>query len=93
MKVYLPEGRRRALAISVQPGNEIRDCTDFFDRTGKAILFRVVFTDGCALVSDPIGRYMIGKKLATRSRVIVPDPRIEMPRRRPHVAGRPDLAA
>ncbi len=64
MKIYRAQ---RDIAVHVQPGTEFPLNTAFIDATGHPTLFSVKFTDYEANVSDPLGRFMIDKKLAFKS--------------------------
>lgn len=84
--------------VFVTPGRDHPETSDWMktntDSEGKSfnepIMFTVKFENGVAEVPDNLGRYMIDKGLARKSRLILPpDAPIENARRAPMVVGRP----
>lgn len=71
MKIYMP-GSKGLHRVFVQPGNEF-PTSDFMTKEGKPILFTVEFKEGMAKVPDNLGRYMLNKKLAQSSPIILPN--------------------
>ena len=74
MKVYRPGSRGKHTLIE-QPGNQ-HPISEFMEKVGgqrKAKQFSIVFVEGVAEVSDPLGRYLIDKGLASRSPIILPE--------------------
>jgi hypothetical protein len=76
MIVWEPVARTRAgglHTIYVAPAKEDPSATvsDWVDRDGNPITFPVIFRGGKAEVSDSLGRFLIDKKLAKKSRPLL----------------------
>ncbi len=72
MKVYLNDGSKRDHTLYVQPGNDI-DNSEWRTKDGKGILMPVKFKGGMARVEENLGQYLIDKKYARNSRLILPE--------------------
>lgn len=71
MKVYLKTGRRNHLMF-ITPGTEPEASSDWKHPDGSNKQFTVRFVDGMADVPRPIGVYLIHKKVAQVSPIILP---------------------
>lgn len=78
MKIYNHGGNGRG-TIFVAPGKDHPETSDWIKvcrdlngvETREAIQFAVKFENGCAVVPDNLGRYMLEKKLARKSPLIL----------------------
>jgi len=70
MKVYLP-GARGKQTTFVQPGNEF-PVSEFMDEQGKPKMFSIPFINGEATVYEQLGQYMLDRRIAQRSPLILP---------------------
>jgi hypothetical protein len=71
MKVYVTQASSNH-TIHVQPGHEFKDVSDWVDAQGHPILLSVKFNNGVADVESNLGKYLIDKGLAKKSRLILP---------------------
>lgn len=71
MKVYKDVGDGHALFV--QPGTEIKTVSEWLDELGNAILMRIVFNHGYAVVQDNLAAYLIDKGFANRSPLVLPE--------------------
>ena len=71
MKVYYA-GTSKNHKIMVQPGIDHPEISDWFYPDGKSKMLTVQFIDGVAEVEDNLGQYLIDKKLAQKSFLILP---------------------
>lgn len=71
MKIY--KDVKDGHALFVQPGTEIKTVSEWLDELGNAILMRVVFNNGCAVVQDNLAAYLIDKGFANRSPLVLPE--------------------
>lgn len=69
MRVYQP-GKKGRQTHYIQPGHEF-PTSYFLDENGKAKLFAIKFIEGMAEVDTPIGEYMIDKKIARSSPILL----------------------
>jgi hypothetical protein len=69
MKVYYPTNNRGAQRIFVTPAKDGgAEISDFVDDENRALTFEVVFHFNHGTeVSDPLGKYLIAKKLARKT--------------------------
>ncbi len=82
MKVYFPHANPpKKTNVFVQPASdkeagEHRRISDFFtiNEKGEKVptMFTVRFVDGVADVPSPLGKYMIDRGIARRSRIVLP---------------------
>ena len=74
MKVYY-EGRDDGHRMFVQPGTHHADVSEWMQE-GKPILMEVKFNNGVAEVPENLGKYLIDKGLVRKSRIILPNKRL-----------------
>lgn len=67
MKIY--QDYKDIHTVYVQPGNDVKECSEFFDSKGNALMINVIFKHGCAEVSDSVGKYMIDHNMARATRI------------------------
>jgi hypothetical protein len=70
MKVYRQE--KGPFNLFVSPNNDGASNQDWMDAEGKPKLIQVSFKDGVAEVPNDLGRYMIDRKLANKTAIILP---------------------
>jgi hypothetical protein len=72
MKIYLKTGRRNHLMF-ITPGTEPDAASEWKNPDGTNKQFTVRFVDGCADVPRGIGIYLVHKKMAQTTRLILPE--------------------
>jgi hypothetical protein len=80
VKVYLSGDRQRfgEHTVFVAPGNDPVGisggvCDEWLEPGGKPRTIAVQFNHGLATVPDNLGRYLVARGLARRTRLIIPD--------------------
>lgn len=73
MKVYADAQRHFSgiHTIHIQPGKEYPETGDWCDALGNPILISVEFKNGIAEVEGNIGKYLIEKNLARKTKPII----------------------
>jgi len=72
MKIYV-KGEKQSVGIHnmfVEPGHEL-DGSNWKDKDGKVIQFKVEFVNGEADVPANLGRYLVNRGMASNSPVVV----------------------
>jgi len=73
MKIYL-QSQKAYLGqhnFFITPGKEHPETKEFFDEQGNPLQIPVQFNYGMAEVPDNIGRYLIKKELASKSKILL----------------------
>lgn len=75
MKIYIQDeeiSQQPFYSIMVCPAADHPDEPNFLGPDKKPITFDVKFRFGVAEVDKPVGDYMVKRKLASRSRIVMP---------------------
>ena len=72
MKIYRPESRGRMFTIFAQPGRDYPETSSWLENDGKPKSFEVKFVDGMAEIDKNLAQYLLDKKMAQKSPIILP---------------------
>lgn len=76
MKIYRPESKGKNFSLFLQPGREHPENSEWVEADGSPRSFTVQFIDGVADLDKGLAQYILDKKLAQKSPLILPSKEI-----------------